>query len=279
MSVGRYIMHQKLSDGSYEDVYCKSESGLIYRPNGRTVEQDLAAYLPEYQNSDTVPESLTPGKIIVYNDRVYIGDVNSVPMEVVTLAHELNIGTINGMSVESILDMMVDKKIGIAGASGSTIEIDPPSVSVGNTFTFGGTSWVVAHKTSTRMYAASQYILSSMQFSDDNTIVYAGSLVKAYARDMADIFSDAEKALLVAHPETGDLVSLMSQSELNGGFSYFNSDSRRICYDQGTSNATFYWTRTTYSSSSVWSVDGAGSLGPYSPSYACGFRPCIVFPL
>ena len=61
MSVGRYIMHQKLSDGSYEDVYCKSESGLIYRPNGRTVEQDLAAYLPEYQNSDTVPESLPFG--------------------------------------------------------------------------------------------------------------------------------------------------------------------------------------------------------------------------
>ena len=61
MSVGRYIMHQKLSDGSYEDVYCKSESGLIYRPNGRTVEQDLAAYLPEYQNSDTVPENLPFG--------------------------------------------------------------------------------------------------------------------------------------------------------------------------------------------------------------------------
>ena len=52
MSVGRYIMHQKLSDGS---------SGLIYRPNGRTVEQDLAAYLPEYRDSDAVPESLPFG--------------------------------------------------------------------------------------------------------------------------------------------------------------------------------------------------------------------------
>ena len=64
MSVGRYIMHQKLSDGSYEDVYCKSESGLIYRPNGRTVEQDLAAYLPEYRDSDAVPESLPFGTMI-----------------------------------------------------------------------------------------------------------------------------------------------------------------------------------------------------------------------
>lgn len=61
MAVGRYIAHRKLADGSYEDVYTKSESGLIYRPNGRTVEQDLAAYLPEYQNSDDVPKSLPFG--------------------------------------------------------------------------------------------------------------------------------------------------------------------------------------------------------------------------
>ena len=118
-----------------------------------------------------------------------------------------------------------------------------------------------------------------MQFSDDNTTAYAGSLVKAYARDIADIFSDAEKALLVAHPETGDLVSLMSHSELSGGFSYFNSNSRRICYDQGTSTATFYWTRTASSSSGVWGVSDDGSLYGNYPSDTYGFRPCIVFPL
>ena len=61
MAIGRYLAHRKTADGSYEDVYLKSESGLIYRPNGRTVEQDLAAYLPEYQDSDAVPESLPFG--------------------------------------------------------------------------------------------------------------------------------------------------------------------------------------------------------------------------
>lgn len=73
MAVGRYIAHRKLADGSYEDVYTKSESGLIYRPNGRTVEQDLAAYLPEYQNSDDVPKSLLNGKCVVTNSGVYFG--------------------------------------------------------------------------------------------------------------------------------------------------------------------------------------------------------------
>lgn len=73
MAVGRYIAHRKLADGSYEDVYTKSESGLIYRPNGRTVEQDLAAYLPEYQNSDDVPKSLKEGKLVVTPNHCYMG--------------------------------------------------------------------------------------------------------------------------------------------------------------------------------------------------------------
>lgn len=78
MSVGRYIMHQKLSDGSYEDVYCKSESGLIYRPNGRTVEQDLEAYLPRTQSTDDVPQSLEPGQIVIGYTRMFYGSGSGV---------------------------------------------------------------------------------------------------------------------------------------------------------------------------------------------------------
>ena len=72
MAIGRYLAHRKTADGSYEDVYLKSESGLIYRPNGRTVEQDLAAYLPEYQNSDTVPESLSQGKLLTGLNKAWL---------------------------------------------------------------------------------------------------------------------------------------------------------------------------------------------------------------
>lgn len=66
MAVGRYIMHRKNSSGTYDDVYLKSESGLIYRPNGHTVEQDLVSYLPEVQDSDNVPESLPFGTPLLF---------------------------------------------------------------------------------------------------------------------------------------------------------------------------------------------------------------------
>lgn len=210
------------------------------------------------------------------------------------MAHELNIGTINGKSVTEILDEMVEKKIGIAGgaSSGTTITFDPSTATVGQEFQYGGTLWIVVHKDSTRIYAASKYILATMPFDSDvyNTtgtkvesasVYYAQADIKQFARSCASMFSDAEKALLVANPSTGDLVSLMSYNELNGGFSYFNSASRRICYSQDSSDAQVYWTRTAYSSSRVWLVSNSGSFDSHNggPTASYGFRPEIVFAL
>lgn len=209
------------------------------------------------------------------------------------MAHELNIGTINGRTVTSILDEMVEKKIGISGGSaGGTITFDPATASVGNEFTFGGTLWIVVHKDATRLYAASKYILATMPFDTDKydaagtkielaSVYYAQSDLKQFARSCADMFSDAEKALLVAHPTTGDLVSAMTYNELNGGHSYFNSNSRRICYSQDSSDAQNYWTSTVHSFSSgvVWFVNTDGSFPGNDPKHSYGFRPEIVFSL
>ena len=63
MASGYYRMNRKTAANTYEEVLPKSHSGIIYRPNGRTVEQDLVAYLPEYQASDTVPKSLPFGTL------------------------------------------------------------------------------------------------------------------------------------------------------------------------------------------------------------------------
>lgn len=206
-----------------------------------------------------------------------------------------NISKISGLTAEEILDKMVEKKIGISsgGAGGGSVNIDPTSIAVGNEFTFGGTLWVAVHKTANRLYAASKYILATMQFDYakyDSTgksiwspsVYYASAYIKEYARQCASMFSDAEKAMLVAYPYTGDLVSPMSYTDLNGGFSYFNSNSRRICYDQQSGTAEFYWTSTAHSSSYVYYVDDEGYLSSSSdlgPSYAGGFRPCITFAL
>mgnify|MGYP001635350295 CR=1 FL=1 len=45
---------------------------------------------------------------MVYNDRVYIGDVSGNAMEVVLMNHELNIGTIGGYSADELVDRIVE---------------------------------------------------------------------------------------------------------------------------------------------------------------------------
>ena len=57
MAVLKEIVHRKNAEG-YDEIHFKSSSDIIFRPSGRTVEQDLADYLPQTQATDDVPEIL-----------------------------------------------------------------------------------------------------------------------------------------------------------------------------------------------------------------------------
>lgn len=63
MATLKQRLHKMNSSGSYDTVHLETESSLVLRPSGRTVEQDLTDYLPEVQDSDTVPESLLFGRL------------------------------------------------------------------------------------------------------------------------------------------------------------------------------------------------------------------------
>lgn len=70
MATLKQRLHRKNSSGTYDTVHLESSSDLILRPSGRTVEQDLADYLPQVQNNDNVPESLA--KLIIGNSKAWI---------------------------------------------------------------------------------------------------------------------------------------------------------------------------------------------------------------
>lgn len=58
MATLKQRLHRKNSSGTYDTVYLETSSSLVLRPSGNTVEDDLANFLPEVQDSDIVPESL-----------------------------------------------------------------------------------------------------------------------------------------------------------------------------------------------------------------------------
>ena len=62
----------------------------------------------------------------------------------------------------------------------------------------------------------------------------------------------------------------------SGGFSWFNSNSRRIAYLSGYTSG--YWTSTTHGSANVVYIDYDGEFvaNTYGTQYTSGFRPCIA---
>lgn len=82
MATLKQRLHRKNASGSYDTIHLETSSSLVLRPSGRTVEQDLEAYLPKVQDSDTVPESLIHHKLlwienIFKGGRVYLWQLSS----------------------------------------------------------------------------------------------------------------------------------------------------------------------------------------------------------
>ena len=72
MATLKQRLHRKNATG-YDVIHFETESSLVLRPSGRTVEQDLEDYLPKVQDNDTVPDSLGFGRLSTGPTRPYIG--------------------------------------------------------------------------------------------------------------------------------------------------------------------------------------------------------------
>lgn len=283
MSVGRYIMHQKLSDGSYEDVYCKSESGLIYRPNGRTVEQDLAAYLPEYQNSDTVPESLNNGKLVITPNHAYIGpskiDLTADTKYVHPTAKQCNYSVDTSSFATKAEIEALEQKIAI-GTLGLTTPV------LGARIRIGGFDYMIVHFDSSIVYVITEDIIQLTRFGSTET--YARSNIANlcttwYNTNVPAALKSAGMFTSVSTEGVSSPCFIPTYNQCNGGFSYFDSDSGRcaqVASSGGTSGSygTYsWWTSTASSSGNVWRVNEDGSLGSYNfPDTINGFRPCLA---
>ena len=74
MATLKQRMWRKNNAGTYDTIHLETESSLVLRPSGRTVEQDLTDFLPEVQATDDVPETLKRRKLIVGNTKAFILD-------------------------------------------------------------------------------------------------------------------------------------------------------------------------------------------------------------
>ena len=241
-----------------------------------------------YTKGDTTdpPEELKAGSFYETSDGyLYIGNSENQPVEVLTLAHELNIGTINGMTVEAILNMMKQKGIGetAGGIVTDYSDIITGEILLGAAVTMGGHQWVVCHidYNGGVFYLLDAVVEESCQFGSNENYPNSTLASKAAAFESSLPSNVKDKLLTVNVSGVSAKVFVPTQGHYQGGFNLFsteNMDARRIGYLNGV--ATIVWTSSPGSSGYACRVSSNGSIDNMGrPSTTSGFRPAVCLPL
>ena len=144
---------------------------------------------------------------------------------------------------------------------------DPDSLTVGNTINWANQQWIVSHKTADTCYLTLKGLSGNSTWRN----------LQSACTNFATKFTEAQKACLksVTAGNTSGKVFVATKDQMDGGFSYFNNNSRRALNE-------VYWTSTESDSGIAWYVFTDGSLydfygGPQSNS--SGFRPSVALDL
>ena len=146
---------------------------------------------------------------------------------------------------------------------------DKDSLTLGNTISWANQQWIVSHVTSTEAYLTLKGLSGNSSRKD----------LQSACTSFANKFTEAQKACLksVTADNTSGIVFVATKDQMNGGFRYFNSDSRRALNEE-------YWTSTGSKSSGdiAYCVLSNGEVfsDSYSLSYPpFGFRPSVCVDL
>lgn len=280
MPSATYRMHQKLSDGSYQAIHVESESGVILRPNGDTVEQTLRCCVLAEDAGDNVPGFVVDADTLGGSTKEEI--IAAVP----TYTHptekvcNYSVDTSSFATKSEIGEL--EKKIAI-GTLGLTAPV------LGARIRIGGFDYMIVHITSSIVYAIIEVCPMETRFG--STTAYAGSTIANLCTTWYNSYVPAalRSAGIFVNVTTEGVSSpcfIPTYNQMNGGFSYFTDNAHRVASafvnagDDITSNGYYYWTSTASSSSGVWYVYSDGGLnnvdGYSGPSNTYGFRPCLA---
>ena len=148
------------------------------------------------------------------------------------------------------------------------------TLSVGNTVTFDNKSWIVVHNSGNQWYLATSDIIELIEFgsSDNYNNSTLANRCVSWMNENLSVTAQAYMQNVTVNGVTAK-VFVPSFGQVNGGFSYYNSNSRRICNLNGL--AYYWWT----SNKLYGNADYVGADGTlYSDTgwnIKKGFRPHI----
>ena len=261
MATLRRRLH-RFNGTSYDVVHFETEASLVKMSDGTTAEVAINAKAAASHTHDDRYYTETEVNTLL-NGKAASGHNHS--------ASNITSGTLSvargGTGVTSINALKTVLGIGSSDPGGGTTP--------GSAVSFADYDWIVVHNDGTYKYMMTKYCIGASVFGY-NTI-YGSSQVLLLCRLFASaigIVGNSKFGQFTVNGVTG-YCNLPSYEQMNGGFSYFNSNSNRIATDTA-GNAMWYWTSSPYSSSYVWGVNLGGGLSDSSYSGAYGFRPCVA---
>ena len=179
-----------------------------------------------------------------------------------------NVQTVSGYTFDEMVSKLLDSlyKNGFSGTGSK-----PPAkedLVVGNIVVMSNFEWIVAHVTDTEAYLTLNGLDNT---SKSNWINLQNTCTTWSNKNIAENLKASMKVITAG--STNGYVFVATRDQMNGGFSYFNSNSRR-------SLGSEYWTSTENPGVGAWHVDADGSLdGRVTQINSYRFRPSVCIDL
>lgn len=267
-------------------MFPKSMQGYINDTSVVIVHPDLSEY---YGYDITVTDN---NDEILPNTKIYDGTGNNVVGTTDNTGHLVVYRPDSSLTISAVNEKKYMKST-VTGLKGSpkanSFKIDglpyEGTLTLGSTITCCGNSWIVCHIDGNKYYLALSTIYSKTIFGPN--LNYSGSDLATKATDYKDTLRQSNALIVdtffanVTVEGVTDKVFVATHDQMNGGFSYFNNRSRRVCKYNGSADR--YWTSSFSSGSGyLWYVDFGGDFyadNGGAPGSSYGFRPFVCLSL
>ena len=257
MTIQRERLNRKNASGEYDTIHLETQADLVLMASdpSKNVEQVLGETV-------AIAKGGTGGTTAAAGLYNLMAGLTEMTAEELAEDDLLCVLDVDANSAKKVALSVV----GIGGGGTTNPELpDKGSLTLGNTVTFAGKQWIVSHVTDTEAY------LTLKSLSGNSTWTNLQSACTSFANQLTDAQKNCLKSVTAGN--TSGKVFVATKDQMNGDFSYFDSDSRRSASD-------LYWTSTMYDSRYAWCVLSVGSFDHYNfKSSPFGFRPSVCIDL
>lgn len=254
MGIRRERLRRKTASGTYDTIHLETSADIVLLSDGSGLLEDELAKVKPIEKGGT---GASTGSGAMYNL------INSC--DLLEQAADDDYLIVLDVSEQTCKKIAVSDLVDFVGGGSNPNWPNKNDLTLGNTITWAGKQWIVSHKTADTCYLTLKGLSGKTMWN------YLRSACNTFANQL----TDDQKACLktVRAGNTYGKVFVATKDQMDSGFSYFNSNSRRRLND-------VYWTSTENYSVGAWYVNTDGSLNyGDNKSNSGGFRPSVCIDL